>query len=57
MDAVDAVFEERWFLGAGERGNPATSIQPWTLGNRVEALVHAGSQHQKLVVLRRAGAF
>src|SRR6266540_2551683 len=23
-NAVDAVFEERWCLGAGERGNPAT---------------------------------
>src|SRR6266498_3025846 len=24
VNAVDAVFEERWCLGAGERGNPAT---------------------------------
>src|SRR6266545_2064054 len=49
MDAVDAVFEERWFLGAGERGNPVTSIRPGTLGNRVEALVHGGSYFPRLL--------
>jgi hypothetical protein len=43
--------------GSGRARQPGDSIQPWTLGNRVEVLVHAGSQHQKLVVLRRAGAF
>ncbi len=31
---------ERWFLESGERGNPATSIRAWTVGNLVEALVH-----------------
>jgi phosphatidylserine/phosphatidylglycerophosphate/cardiolipin synthase-like enzyme len=49
MDAVDALIEERWFLGAAERGNPATSIRPWTLGNRVEALVHGGSYFPRLL--------
>jgi phosphatidylserine/phosphatidylglycerophosphate/cardiolipin synthase-like enzyme len=63
MDAIDAVpgpagaprgedqppLELRyWFLEPEERGNPATSIRPWTLGNRVEALIHGGSYFPRL---------
>jgi len=29
-----------WFLTAGERGNPATDLPPWTEGNTVWALSH-----------------
>jgi phosphatidylserine/phosphatidylglycerophosphate/cardiolipin synthase-like enzyme len=49
VDAADAAMEEHWFLGAGERGNPATGIQPWTRGNRVEPLVHGGEYFPRLL--------
>ncbi|HET9690537.1 MAG TPA: hypothetical protein VFP61_05255, partial [Acidimicrobiales bacterium] len=35
---------DRWFLSAAERGNRASDIRPWTVGNRVTALVH-GSEY------------
>lgn len=31
-----------WFLTAAERGNPATTIQPWTTGSTARPLVHGG---------------
>jgi phosphatidylserine/phosphatidylglycerophosphate/cardiolipin synthase-like enzyme len=37
-----------WFLEPQERGNPATRIRPWTVGNRVEALIHGGSYFPRL---------
>jgi hypothetical protein len=37
-----------WFLEPEERGNPATRIRPWTVGNRVEALIHGGSYFPRL---------
>jgi phosphatidylserine/phosphatidylglycerophosphate/cardiolipin synthase-like enzyme len=43
------VTEDRWFLGAGERGNPATGIRASTRGNRVEALIHGGSYFPRLL--------
>jgi phosphatidylserine/phosphatidylglycerophosphate/cardiolipin synthase-like enzyme len=41
--------QERWFLEAGERGNPATRIRAWTGGNHVEALVHGRSYFPRLL--------
>ncbi len=38
-----------WFLGPDERGNPATAIRPWTVGNDVEPLVHGGTYFPRLV--------
>src|SRR3712207_5228789 len=38
-----------WFLGPDERGNPATSIRPWTTGNLVEPLVHGAEYFPRLV--------
>jgi phosphatidylserine/phosphatidylglycerophosphate/cardiolipin synthase-like enzyme len=49
MNAADAPMEEHWFLGPGERGNPATGIRSWTLGNRVDALVHGRSYFPRLL--------
>src|SRR6266542_6623685 len=40
---------ERWFLESGERGNPATSIRAWTVGNLVEALVHGRTYYPRLL--------
>src|SRR6195952_1920430 len=37
-----------WFLGPDERGNPATAIRPWTVGNAVEPLVHGGTYFPRL---------
>ena len=51
----------RWFLGPGERGNPATRIDsrhpgalPWTEGNLVCPLVHGSAYFAELA--RRVGA-
>ena len=43
-----------WFLSAEERGNPATGLnrQPdlaWTVGNRVEPLIHGATYFSRLV--------
>jgi phosphatidylserine/phosphatidylglycerophosphate/cardiolipin synthase-like enzyme len=45
----------RWFLTADERGNPATRIDErkpvgvgWSVGNRVEALVHGATYFRRL---------
>ena len=35
---------QKWLLGAPERSNPSTRIRAWTLGNRVQPLVH-GSEY------------
>lgn len=47
---------ESWFLLAGERGNQATRIderrgdgRPWSLGNRVETLVHGSKYFGRLL--------
>ena len=43
-----------WFLSAGERGNPSTAIDAgrepaaWTLGNRVEPLIHGAEYFAQL---------
>jgi phosphatidylserine/phosphatidylglycerophosphate/cardiolipin synthase-like enzyme len=37
-----------WFLTAGERGNPATSIPDWCTGNRVEPLIHGSTYFDRL---------
>ena len=37
-----------WFLGAGERGNLATSIPDWSAGNRVEPLIHGSTYFDRL---------
>jgi phosphatidylserine/phosphatidylglycerophosphate/cardiolipin synthase-like enzyme len=49
-----------WFLGAEERGNPATGIdrrrgdgRAWTAGNRVEALVHGAEYYRRLLAALR----
>ncbi len=49
MDATDEQTAERWFLGPGERGNSASRIRPWTLGNRVEALIHGATYFPRLL--------
>jgi hypothetical protein len=45
-----------WFLSAEERGNPATAINhgggpdlAWTVGNRVEPLIHGATYFSRLV--------
>jgi phosphatidylserine/phosphatidylglycerophosphate/cardiolipin synthase-like enzyme len=40
---------EQWLLSAEERGNPATSIPPWTSGNRATVLVHGAAYFDRLV--------
>lgn len=46
-----------WFLTAAERGNPATDIRPWTLGNHVEPLVDGAAYfaelHRELAAAQR----
>lgn len=37
-----------WFLTAAQRGNDATRIRPWTVGNAVRPLVHGRSYFQAL---------
>jgi phosphatidylserine/phosphatidylglycerophosphate/cardiolipin synthase-like enzyme len=51
---------QHWFLGAEERGNPATGIdrrrgdgRAWTEGNRVEALVHGAEYYRRLLAALR----
>ena len=45
-----------WFLSAEERGNPATTVnhdgepdRAWTVGNRVEPLIHGATYFSRLV--------
>jgi phosphatidylserine/phosphatidylglycerophosphate/cardiolipin synthase-like enzyme len=38
-----------WFLTVEERGNPATNIPAWCVGNRVEPLVHGATYFDHLV--------
>ena len=52
---------ERWFLDANERGNPATSLdrrrnddRAWTTGNHVEVLVHGRPYFRALYAALRA---
>ncbi|WP_091154488.1 phospholipase D family protein [Geodermatophilus africanus] len=40
---------ERWLLTAEERGNPTTSLPPYTEGNLVEPLVHGVTYFDRLV--------
>jgi phosphatidylserine/phosphatidylglycerophosphate/cardiolipin synthase-like enzyme len=40
---------EDWFLTPAERGNPATALPPWCVGNRVEPLVHGSTYFDRLV--------
>ena len=40
---------ERWLLTAEERGNPSTSLPPFTEGNLVEPLVHGATYFDRLV--------
>jgi phosphatidylserine/phosphatidylglycerophosphate/cardiolipin synthase-like enzyme len=49
-----------WFLTAAERGNRATQLdrrrrdgQAWTVGNRVEALVHGAAYYPRLLAALR----
>ncbi|NMR19739.1 phospholipase D family protein [Cellulomonas fimi] len=46
-----------WFLTAGERGNPATRLRPWTRGNAATPLVHGREYFTRLALaLEGAGA-
>ena len=38
-----------WFLTADERGNPATTIPAWCVGNRAEPLIHGATYFDQLV--------
>jgi phosphatidylserine/phosphatidylglycerophosphate/cardiolipin synthase-like enzyme len=38
-----------WFLTAEERGNPASSIPTWTVGNTAEPLIHGRTYFDRLV--------
>jgi phosphatidylserine/phosphatidylglycerophosphate/cardiolipin synthase-like enzyme len=38
----------KWFLGPGERRNPSSAIRDWTIGNRVEPLVHGSEYFREL---------
>jgi phosphatidylserine/phosphatidylglycerophosphate/cardiolipin synthase-like enzyme len=38
-----------WFLTAEERGNPATNIPIWCVGNRAQPLVHGATYFDQLV--------
>ena len=38
-----------WLLSGEERGNPATSIPPWTTGNLARPLVHGAAYFDRLV--------
>jgi phosphatidylserine/phosphatidylglycerophosphate/cardiolipin synthase-like enzyme len=38
-----------WFLTAEERGNPATKIPAWCVGNRAEPLVHGATYFDRLL--------
>jgi phosphatidylserine/phosphatidylglycerophosphate/cardiolipin synthase-like enzyme len=40
---------EQWLLSAEERGNPATTLPPWTAGNLAEPLVHGVAYFDRLV--------
>jgi phosphatidylserine/phosphatidylglycerophosphate/cardiolipin synthase-like enzyme len=44
VDSPDA-----WLLTAEERGNPATSLPPWTEGNAARPLVHGAAYFDRLV--------
>ena len=45
-----------WFLTGDERGNPSTSLHPWTEGNLVTPLVHGATYYGRLLdELRRLG--
>jgi phosphatidylserine/phosphatidylglycerophosphate/cardiolipin synthase-like enzyme len=47
----------RWFLSSAERGNPASDLRPWTVGNRVEPLVDGAAYFEHLHdALTAAGA-
>ncbi|MDF2975374.1 MAG: phospholipase D/Transphosphatidylase [Actinomycetospora sp.] len=48
---------EDWFLTAGQRGNPATRLRPWTEGNAVRLHVHGTAYYAALAErLARTGA-
>ncbi len=38
-----------WFLTADERGNPASKIPAWCVGNRAEPLIHGATYFDRLV--------
>jgi phosphatidylserine/phosphatidylglycerophosphate/cardiolipin synthase-like enzyme len=38
-----------WFLTAEERGNPATKIPPWCVGNHAQVLIHGATYFDQLV--------
>ena len=38
-----------WFLTTEERGNPATKIPDWCVGNRAEPLIHGATYFDRLV--------
>ena len=40
---------EDWFLTADERGNPASTIPDWCVGNRAEPLIHGATYFDRLV--------
>ncbi|GAA4684492.1 phospholipase D-like domain-containing protein [Phytohabitans rumicis] len=40
---------EQWFLSARERGNPASDIPAWTMGNTTEPLIHGAAYFARLV--------
>jgi phosphatidylserine/phosphatidylglycerophosphate/cardiolipin synthase-like enzyme len=54
VDATDALIHEQWFLDAAERGNPASRIRPWTLGNQAEPLIHGATYFPRLLRELRA---
>lgn len=55
LDAIAAGYSggvaelAQWFLTSDERGNPATDIPAWCLGNRAEPLIHGATYFDQLV--------
>ncbi|MDT7578636.1 MAG: hypothetical protein QOH17_4969, partial [Pseudonocardiales bacterium] len=48
IDEISDPALAHWFLSATERGNPATDIRAWTIGNHVEPLVDGATYFARL---------